>query len=134
MAHRQLPPADELYNCGLDTLDGLVERDARLAPFQEALNQFNQQGGYFQERPRQEEPSPLSGGISLTSVFERLQRHAPLLELRTVTEEGPYRSVAPPPGLLQQITENRAFKYVLGLVIGASALVYFALSVQVGNL
>ncbi len=134
MARRELSPADELYNYGLDTLDGLVERDARLAPFQEALDQFNRQGKYFQERPREEEPSALSIEISLTSVFERLQRHAPPLELRTVTEEGPYRSVAPPAGLLQQITEGRAFKYVLGLVLGASALVYFALNVQLGNL
>lgn len=134
MPHKDLSPADELYNYGLDTLDGLVERDARLAPFQEALDQFNRQGEYFQERPRQEEPSALSSEISLTSVFERLQRHAPPLELRTAIEEGPYRSVAPPAGLLQQITENRAFKYVLGLVVGASALVYFALNVQLGNL
>ncbi len=134
MAAKELSPGDELYNCGLDTLDRLVEQDERFALFREALDEFNRQGGYFQERPRQEEPAPLSGGISLTSVFERLQQHAPPAELRTVTEQSPYRSVAPRSTLLQLITESRPFRYAIGVVGVASLGVILILQQQVGNL
>lgn len=130
-----LHPADEFYNRGVDSLDHIVDRQPALAPFTDALQEFNKMGNYFQERPRQEMPSALPPDVSLSSAFNRLDAHI-IPPLFPRTDEGPYQQSAASSSLpiWVQLTENRLFRYLAGITFGAGLLVMFALQVQMSNL